>query len=600
MRKHSLALLLLILTGATRLPGQICFQAGPSFDSLMLCNATVFVAADFNNDGNEDVAYKGYWVNTVTFQTTYVSAILHGDGAGGFTPGAGLLSNFSDYTSDIATGDFNEDGFPDLVVSHMTGKLVVFINDGMGQFTANALVQNGPSLPQLDVSDYDSDGHLDIAVGAISMTVIGKVFWGDGAGAFTSTDLLASNSGSSYATTAGDFNNDGLRDLAFGGILCLNVGSQAFSFSSVGFGGGLVEDFDSDGDLDVCNGVNIYPGSGFGTFGPAVLTNLSPEPSAVYDISDFNQDGFPDLCATRSFQNSDPDSLLVYLGNGNNTFLPAQVVDTMSRPAVGLYAHDMDGNGTPDLVYSEDALVFELCMTKLVVYFNGAAHITASAPALCQGDSLQLSATIITGGQYAWSTGDTIASIYVNAPGTYSVTVADTGNCSSNASFTVNAVTSTTFFPLSGTNNFCLYASPITLQTGTPSGGTYSGPGVSNGSFDPQAAGVGTHTLYYTYAGPGSCTGVDSQQVTVDICIGVTETENAEVKIYPNPASSALVIEWGGGKVSLHNAIGELVVEKSAAGNREEIDVSNLPEGIYFLRMEKAGETIARKIIIAR
>ena len=42
-----------------------------------------------------------------------------------------------------------------------------------------------------------------------------------------------------------------------------------------------------------------------------------------------------------------------------------------------------------------------------------------------------------------------------------------------------------------------------------PAGGTYSGPGVTDGmdgmtySFDPAAAGVGTHTITYTESGGG-------------------------------------------------------------------------------------------------
>ena len=49
------------------------------------------------------------------------------------------------------------------------------------------------------------------------------------------------------------------------------------------------------------------------------------------------------------------------------------------------------------------------------------------------------------------------------------------------------------------------------LGGGTPTGGVYSGPGVTddgNGmtySFDPATAGVGVHTLTYTYTDGNSC-----------------------------------------------------------------------------------------------
>ena len=46
----------------------------------------------------------------------------------------------------------------------------------------------------------------------------------------------------------------------------------------------------------------------------------------------------------------------------------------------------------------------------------------------------------------------------------------------------------------------CLDAAPFTLTGGLPIGGTYSGTGVSNGIFNPATAGVGTHTITYSYA----------------------------------------------------------------------------------------------------
>lgn len=49
----------------------------------------------------------------------------------------------------------------------------------------------------------------------------------------------------------------------------------------------------------------------------------------------------------------------------------------------------------------------------------------------------------------------------------------------------------------------CENAAPILLTGGTPSGGTYSGPGVSNNMFNPAVAGDGTHTITYTISAFG-------------------------------------------------------------------------------------------------
>ncbi len=50
----------------------------------------------------------------------------------------------------------------------------------------------------------------------------------------------------------------------------------------------------------------------------------------------------------------------------------------------------------------------------------------------------------------------------------------------------------------------CITEAPFLLTGATPSGGTYSGPGVMSGIFDPGSAGLGTHTITYTL-GAQSC-----------------------------------------------------------------------------------------------
>ncbi|MEY3325067.1 MAG: hypothetical protein RLZ11_1381, partial [Bacteroidota bacterium] len=53
----------------------------------------------------------------------------------------------------------------------------------------------------------------------------------------------------------------------------------------------------------------------------------------------------------------------------------------------------------------------------------------------------------------------------------------------------------------------CETAIPISLE-GFPSGGSWSGVGVSGGLFDPSVAGAGTHKIYYTYTDTNGCTNI--------------------------------------------------------------------------------------------
>jgi hypothetical protein len=68
---------------------------------------------------------------------------------------------------------------------------------------------------------------------------------------------------------------------------------------------------------------------------------------------------------------------------------------------------------------------------------------------------------------------------------------------------------------LAAFNDVCENASSFILTGGLPSGGTYSGTGVSNGNFYPSDAGVGTHSITYTYVDASGNLSSASNTITV-------------------------------------------------------------------------------------
>ncbi|MFT5860865.1 MAG: hypothetical protein ACI865_002981, partial [Flavobacteriaceae bacterium] len=93
-----------------------------------------------------------------------------------------------------------------------------------------------------------------------------------------------------------------------------------------------------------------------------------------------------------------------------------------------------------------------------------------------------------------------------------------TGACGS-ITITVNALPTVTFTALA---DLCIDAGvQAGLGSGTPTGGVYSGPGVTddgNGntySFDPAAAGAGTHTITYNFTDGNGCSGSANDNVVV-------------------------------------------------------------------------------------
>ncbi len=64
---------------------------------------------------------------------------------------------------------------------------------------------------------------------------------------------------------------------------------------------------------------------------------------------------------------------------------------------------------------------------------------------------------------------------------------------------------------------YCIYSPSVTL-TGSPSGGVFSGPGISGNTFTPATAGQGTHNITYTYTDPSTnCTNQKVIQTSITV-----------------------------------------------------------------------------------
>ncbi|HNM70643.1 MAG TPA: HYR domain-containing protein, partial [Flavobacteriales bacterium] len=68
----------------------------------------------------------------------------------------------------------------------------------------------------------------------------------------------------------------------------------------------------------------------------------------------------------------------------------------------------------------------------------------------------------------------------------------------------------------------CVDAASFALTGSSPAGGTYSGPGVSGGNFDAATAGVGAHTITYSYTDGNGCSNSCTFTITVNALPVVT------------------------------------------------------------------------------
>jgi len=97
---------------------------------------------------------------------------------------------------------------------------------------------------------------------------------------------------------------------------------------------------------------------------------------------------------------------------------------------------------------------------------------------------------------------------------TYTVNVSDNGGGTGSdvVTVTINPLPTVTLSPFT---SVCISTAPFALSGGSPSGGTYSGPGVSSNTFSPATAGAGTHVITYTYTDGNGCSNAAAQNLTV-------------------------------------------------------------------------------------
>jgi hypothetical protein len=123
-------------------------------------------------------------------------------------------------------------------------------------------------------------------------------------------------------------------------------------------------------------------------------------------------------------------------------------------------------------------------------------------------------------------------------------TYSDANTCTNFATTTV-VVNPLPVVTLNPAGPFCLLDNAYQL-VGNPAGGTYSGPGVSSaGMFTPLTAGVGTHTITYTYSDVNTCVNTATTDIVVNpmpVCNISGETlvcNNTGNHYYTGPANMA-------------------------------------------------------------
>jgi len=376
--------------------------------------------------------------------------------------------------------------------------------------------------------------------------------------------------------------SDGTYDIE----VTLNIGGGRLGAAAGADDGTLSFGFGIFGCADTIEVTNFPPSLMADTTGNIVVGVASPGPVFINGVlaqgalvyqnvqADFICTSATALCGrphTQTFTinmttSSRPDSIRVYS------------VEGMGNPAAGCLDQDMV------LTFPPFAQSIQISGDTL----------------LCDGAFTVLSTNIV-GNTYQWSTGVTSPTLSVTAPGTYSVTITDSSQCTYIDSLTVTTANSPTadfnFLP-------------------TPGNQTFDFIDLSSGDIDTYLWDFGDGTLSnvasptHTYATPGTyfvclttfgICGSDSFCQT-NLVVGTEPSFSASVGLHPNPTSSAFYVtlpaDWPGeATLSVWDVQGRLVwtgVGDTAAA----VSVAGWPAGVYGVMVQVGRERAWIRVVV--
>ncbi|MBM3988391.1 MAG: VCBS repeat-containing protein [Planctomycetes bacterium] len=294
-------------------------------------NAKAVITGDVNGDGWVDALVCNAWDTDVPF--LYIN---HGASNPGFFT---MESATRGFTTAVSSGggqfaDIDDDGDLDLVLNDAylgtaARRPRVYFNDGAGAFTytAAAMVAAPTKTAQMETHLADIDNDWDIDFIGFTRAANGGtnhyVLLNNGSGTFaTTTNMIPSNSGATYAGEVGDLDGDSDIDL--------------FLVSLSSFAEGAIRN-------------NLAPS---GTLGFTALTALadSNDDNEIC-LFDWDIDGDYDVIVG-SLSNT-RETLWTNGGSGNFTHAGATIISAVSDPTLDATVADLDNDGRYDIVTAQ-------------------------------------------------------------------------------------------------------------------------------------------------------------------------------------------------------------------------------------------------------
>ncbi|MBB6611887.1 T9SS type A sorting domain-containing protein [Pontibacter sp. Tf4] len=456
---------------------------------------------------------------------------------------------------------------------------------------------------------------------------------------------ISNATGSTYtATTAGDY-----------AVVIQNAGGCPATSTAVRVTVAAAVTASAGEDKTICAGGSVQlQVSGGTTYSWSPATGLSatnvanptatPGQTTTYTVTVSNSNGCTATDQVTVTVNAAPTATITT--TGNTTFCEGGSV-TLQASTGDNYSYQWQRNGTA--ISGATAATYNATQSGnyTVTISSGSCQATAQAVAvnvssnvrsnsiatgnqtLCGGAAAEmLQGSTPTGGagtySYQWQQ-STDGTSYTNiqgattqnySPGTLNATtwfrrVVTSGSCSSTSEAVKITLAPAPTVSLSAFDKTCVGGTTITLTGGQPAGGTYSGPGVSNGIFNPATAGEGTHTITYSYTNASNCTATATQTIVVEATCTPTGVEDEEPPhkfvMFPNPAKDKLYLEVDlpqrtDATLRLVDARGRIILEKVYTGQAgaftETLQLGQAARGLYILQFTTKEGMYSRRVVL--